>query len=75
MASLTPLLTMFGSLRELATVPLTELYMECTRGLVAAGKVVGIEVLDHVVLGLRNPQKDTKGLTEGLGTAFPQDRT
>ena len=29
--------------------------VECTRGLVAAGKVVGIEVLDHVVLGARTP--------------------
>jgi len=31
--------------------------VECTRGLVAAGKVVGIEVLDHVVLGLRTPAR------------------
>lgn len=29
----------------------------CTRSLVEAGKIVGIEVLDHVVLGNRTPQR------------------
>jgi len=29
--------------------------VECTRLMVAAGKVIGIELLDHVVLGLRTP--------------------
>ena len=29
--------------------------LECTRGLEAAGKVIGIEVLDHVIIGERTP--------------------
>lgn len=29
--------------------------VECTRGLEAAGKVIGIEVLDHVIVGDRTP--------------------
>lgn len=31
--------------------------IDCTRSLAAAGKVVGIEVLDHVVLGARTPSR------------------
>ena len=31
--------------------------LECTRNLVAAGKIVGIEVMDHVVLGSRTPDR------------------
>ena len=31
--------------------------LECTRNLVAAGKVVGIEVMDHVILGERTPAR------------------
>ena len=31
--------------------------LECTRNLVAAGKVVGIEVMDHVILGERTPDR------------------
>lgn len=33
--------------------------IDCTRALVAAGKVVGIEVLDHVILGERTPSRPT----------------
>lgn len=33
--------------------------IDCTRALVAAGKVVGIEVLDHVILGVRTPSRPT----------------
>lgn len=29
--------------------------VECTRGLIAAGKIIGIEVLDHVIIGMRSP--------------------
>ena len=29
----------------------------CTRDIVAAGKIVGIEVLDHVILGLPTPSR------------------
>ena len=29
--------------------------IECTRTLVSAGKIIGIEVLDHVVIGERTP--------------------
>lgn len=28
--------------------------VECTRGLVAAGKIIGIEVIDHVIIGKKN---------------------
>ena len=31
--------------------------ISCTRDLVAAGKIVGIEVLDHVVIGCRTPSR------------------
>ena len=31
--------------------------IECTRNLVAAGKVIGIEVLDHIVVGTRSPTR------------------
>jgi DNA repair protein RadC len=29
----------------------------CTRELVAAGKIIGIEVLDHVIIGMRSPTR------------------
>ena len=32
--------------------------VECTRGLAAAGKIIGIEVVDHVVIGTRTPNRD-----------------
>jgi DNA repair protein RadC len=31
--------------------------IECTRQLTSAGKIVGIEVLDHVVIGTRSPSR------------------
>lgn len=31
--------------------------IDCTRSLVAAGKIIGIEVLDHVVLGTATPER------------------
>jgi DNA repair protein RadC len=31
--------------------------IDCTRSLVAAGKVIGIEILDHVVVGTRSPSR------------------
>ena len=32
--------------------------VECTRGLAAAGKIIGIEVMDHVIIGTRTPSRD-----------------
>lgn len=32
--------------------------VECTRGLVGAGRLIGIEVVDHVVLGTRTPSRE-----------------
>jgi len=32
--------------------------VECTRGLVSAGRLIGIEVMDHVVIGTRTPSRD-----------------
>ena len=37
--------------------------VECTRGLVSAGKIIGIEVMDHVVLGVRTPSRDRDWLS------------
>lgn len=31
--------------------------LECTRSLVHAGKVIGIEVLDHIIIGSRSPSR------------------
>lgn len=31
--------------------------VECTRGLVEAGKVIGIDILDHVIIGSRSPSR------------------
>ena len=32
--------------------------IECTRGLVGAGRLIGIEVVDHIVIGFRTPSRD-----------------
>ena len=32
--------------------------VECTRGLVNAGRIIGIEIMDHVILGARTPSRD-----------------
>jgi len=31
--------------------------IDCTKDLVAAGKIIGIEVLDHVIIGLATPSR------------------
>ena len=32
--------------------------VEATRGLVSAGRIIGIEIMDHVILGTRTPSRD-----------------
>ena len=32
--------------------------VECTRGLVTAGKIIGIEVIDHVIVGVKIPERE-----------------
>ena len=32
--------------------------VECTRGMVTADRLIGIEVMDHVVIGVRTPSRD-----------------